>query len=74
MKRTPGVNLMADEAEFAGRIFDAFGEERFTRARYFASIERSNYQRMPAIGQPGLPGYWATIPQATEEPPDSVEL
>jgi hypothetical protein len=42
---------MADEAEFAGRIFDAFGEDRFTLAQYFASIERSNYQRMPLPGQ-----------------------
>jgi hypothetical protein len=51
MKRTPGVNLIADEAEFAGRIFDAFGEERFTLAQYFTSIERSRYQRMPLPGQ-----------------------
>jgi len=51
MKRTPGVNLRADDTEFAGRIFDAFGEERFTLAQYFSSIERSRHQRMPLPGQ-----------------------
>jgi hypothetical protein len=45
------ITLSADQADFALKILEAFGDARFTLSDYFVRIERSRHQRLPDPGQ-----------------------
>jgi len=45
------LKLSAEEADFALRILESFGEARFTVPDYFDRIERMLHQRLPDPGQ-----------------------
>jgi hypothetical protein len=45
------LRIGAPAADFALKILEVFGEERFNLADYFSGIERGGYQRMPDPAQ-----------------------